>query len=47
MHIRTHHSQKAIKYFFPIADLAYAFGIKETLVRTCVLKELERTGATN
>jgi hypothetical protein len=27
--------------FSPTADLAYAFGVKENVVRTCVMKEME------
>ena len=29
------------RFFTPTADLAYAFGVKETLVKTCVMKELK------
>ena len=33
------------RYFSPTADLAYAFGVKENVVRTCVTKELKNNGS--
>jgi hypothetical protein len=31
--------------FSPTADLAYAFGVKENVVRTCVMNELKNNGS--
>ncbi len=33
------------RYFSPTADLAYAFGVKENLVRTWVMKEMKNNGS--
>jgi hypothetical protein len=33
------------RYFSPAADLVYAFGVKETVGKICVMKELKNNGS--
>ena len=45
MHTTTHEPEESIRNFSPTADLAYAFGVKENIVRTCVMNELKNNGS--
>ena len=47
MHTTTHEPEESIEDFSPTAELAYAFRVKENVVKICVMNELKTMEATS